>query len=257
MKISIVTISFNQAQYLCECIDSVLNQTYPDIEYIVVDPGSTDKSREIIESYGDRIIRVFENDNGPADGLNKGFGKATGDIFYFLNSDDYLLPESIDMIAAHFRNDPDTDVLLAGGLLVDGNGKIIRSIYPSTLSARSLVNGAVTLFQQGMFFRKELFSEVGGFNIVNRTCWDGELLLSFILKEAKFARSMTRVAAFRLYPQSISGSQRLADQFQADQKRMFQLVYGPGRDPNLLSKLYYRARKLLLDPIYVFRRCVG
>ena len=68
MKISVVTISFNQAAYLGWCIDSVLSQDYPDIEYIIVDPGSNDESREIIESYGDRIIKVFEKDAGAADG---------------------------------------------------------------------------------------------------------------------------------------------------------------------------------------------
>ena len=92
MKISVVTISFNQAKYLRQCIDSVLNQNYQNIEYIIVDPGSTDGSRQIIESYGDRVIKIFEKDAGPADGLNMGFSRATGDIFYFINSDDYVLP---------------------------------------------------------------------------------------------------------------------------------------------------------------------
>ncbi|PMX34065.1 hypothetical protein C1Y26_29800 [Pseudomonas sp. MPR-R2A7] len=71
MKISIVTISFNQADYLKKCIDSVLSQHFNDLEYIVVDPGSTDGSREIIESYGDRLIKVFEKDTGAADGLKE------------------------------------------------------------------------------------------------------------------------------------------------------------------------------------------
>jgi glycosyltransferase involved in cell wall biosynthesis len=257
VKISIVTISFNQAQYLRECIESVLNQDYPDIEYIVVDPGSTDGSREIIESYGDRIIRIFESDNGPADGLNKGFAKATGDIFYFINSDDFLLPNSIAGIAAHFRNSPESDVVLAGGLRVDAMGKVEGSLYPSSISARSLVNGAVTLFQQGMFFRSRLFWDVKGFNAENRTCWDAELLLAFLLGGAKPVRLMTKVAAFRLHPQSITGSQRFAAQFEADQERLFQLVYGPGRKPNPQTKMYYRAKKLLGDPLYVYKRILG
>jgi len=73
MKISIVTISFNQEKYLPACIDSILNQTDCELEYIVVDPGSQDGSRAIIDSYGDRIVKVYEKTNGPADGLNRGF----------------------------------------------------------------------------------------------------------------------------------------------------------------------------------------
>src|SRR3546814_9345633 len=88
MRFSVVTISYNQAKFLRRAIDSVLNQSGVDLEYIVVDPGSSDDSRAIIDSYGDRIgHRVYEPDQGPADGLNKGFAHATGDIYYYLNSD--------------------------------------------------------------------------------------------------------------------------------------------------------------------------
>jgi glycosyltransferase involved in cell wall biosynthesis len=98
MKFSIVTISYNQGKYLRECIESVLNQQEDaDIEYIVVDPGSIDESKEIINSYK-QIIKVFELDKGPADGLNKGFQLATGDYFGFINADDYLLPGAINKI---------------------------------------------------------------------------------------------------------------------------------------------------------------
>ena len=89
MKISVVTISYNQACYLEQTIISVLNQDYENVEYIVVDPGSTDGSRDIIEKYRNRIQHIiYERDVGPADGLNKGFAVATGDVFYFINSDD-------------------------------------------------------------------------------------------------------------------------------------------------------------------------
>ena len=98
MKISIVTISFNQAKYLQQCIDSILGQTHCDLEYIVVDPGSTDGSRALIESYGNKIIKVFAPDKGPADGLNQGFKHATGQIYGFINSDDYLLPGALTSV---------------------------------------------------------------------------------------------------------------------------------------------------------------
>jgi len=88
MRVSIVTISYNQARFLEQAIRSVINQDYPDIEYIVVDPGSTDGSRGIIEKYQNRIDKIiFDPDEGPADGLNKGFAHATGDIFGFINAD--------------------------------------------------------------------------------------------------------------------------------------------------------------------------
>ena len=254
MKISIVTISFNQAKYLRQCIDSVLNQDYSNIEYIVVDPGSTDESRYIIDSYGNQIIRVYEEDNGPADGLNKGFARATGDIFYFINSDDFVLPNKFADVVRVFEGNHKIDVVLAGGLRVNEDGYPECVFYPSKVTANAYVNGAVTLFQQGMFFKAETFRRVGGFNVVNKSCWDGELLLAYLLNGAKFVRLMNKVAAFRIYPESITGSQRFGALFDADQKRMFEMVYGEIRKPNKMLRLYYRAMKLLGDPNYLLKR---
>ena len=134
MKFSIVTISYNQARFLEQAIRSVIEQDYPDVEYIVVDPGSTDGSREIIERYRDRIDKIiFEPDNGPADGLNKGFARATGDIFGFLNSDDYLLPGALATVASEFATAPWKDVLSGHAVIVDADGREINRFYSRRL----------------------------------------------------------------------------------------------------------------------------
>src|SRR5215212_920496 len=112
MKFSIVTISFNQVRFLEQAIYSVLEQDHPSVEYIVVDPGSTDGSREIIERYRDRIDKVvFEPDKGPADGLNKGFAHASGDVFGFPNSDDILEPGTLSGVARYFETHPEVDLV--------------------------------------------------------------------------------------------------------------------------------------------------
>lgn len=257
MKISVVTISYNQAGYLKQCIDSVLNQDYPDIEYIIVDPGSTDGSREIIESYGDRVIKIFEPDTGPANGLNKGFHRATGDIFYFINSDDYVYQGAFKYAANTFMNNNSLDVLLAAGHRVDASGKINKTFYPSSISKNSYVYGAVTLFQQGMFFSSQAFKKAGGFNDTNKTCWDGELLLNFMTSGAAFKRSMRKVGAFRIYPESITGSQRFAAKYNLDKERLFQSVYGKNHKKKKILSYYYRAAKIIGDPLYTVRRLLG
>ena len=104
MKISVITISYNQSQFLERAILSVLNQEYENLEYIIVDPGSTDGSRDIIAKYKSSFSHiVFEPDQGAADGLNKGFSLASGDIFGFLNSDDMLLPRSLSEVSNFFQ----------------------------------------------------------------------------------------------------------------------------------------------------------
>lgn len=255
MKISIVTISFNQASFLRQCMDSVLNQDYGDLEYIIVDPGSTDGSREIIESYGDRIIKIFEKDNGPADGLNVGFAKATGNIFGFLNSDDELLPNALCRIGAFLELNQGVDVVSGCGYFTNSEGARVRRIVPSKLMAWLYVHGGVSVFQQGTFFRAPYFSKVGGFNIENDTCWDGELFLDMAIAGANFATIGDDLAHFRLHEGGITGSGRMAEKYRKDAMRLFTKVTGRKRNNfDTLQDIAARVVKGLVDPAYYCRR---
>lgn len=251
MKISVVTISFNQAKFLRQCIESVLAQNYSNLEYIIVDAGSTDGSREIISSFGDVIIKIFEADDGPADGLNKGFSRATGDIFYFINADDFLLDDSFRTAIQLFEKYPRIDVLLAGGIGIDENNVRFKRFFPSKISPQAYVNGAVTFFQQGMFFRSTAYKSVHGFNPLNKTCWDGELLLQFMCKGFRFRRIMTQLGAFRVHPESITGSNRLAKELGMDRQRLFEMVYGKEQMAHPFMASVYRWRKLIFDIHYL------
>ncbi len=245
MKISIVTISFNQAEFLKKCIDSVLSQENVEVEYIVVDPGSTDGSREIINSYGDKIIRVFEPDDGPADGLNKGFLRATGDIFGFINSDDYFLPGALACVRDYFGTFGLTKFISGSGFIERPDGGRI-AIVPSRMSLLSYLYGACTVFQQGTFFPAEAFQKVNGFNVNNIGFWDGELFADLMSVGYKHEVINGNLAVFRIYPESITGSRRLDASIQLDHKRLFREKIGREFKPHdhLLSVLW-RGRKIL------------
>ena len=227
MKFSVVTISFNQRQYLEEAARSVLTQDYPAIEYIVVDPGSTDGSRELIESLANRLARVvFESDQGPADGLNKGFQHASGDIFGFLNSDDVLLPGAMRSVAQAFAQNPECDIVMGNGFIVDAQGKRIRRIRAAGFTLDRYFYGGATWLQQATFFRRAAFMAVGGFNVKNRSCWDGELLVDMMRKGAKVKYLDHDLALFRVHAKSITGSRRHSEMMKADADRMFSLSRG-------------------------------
>ena len=246
MKISIVTISYNQKQYLKACMDSILTQIGCELEYIVVDAGSTDGSRELIESYGDRVIKVFERDDGPADGLNKGFACATGNIYGFINSDDYLLPGALKCVTEFFLAHPHNAFMTGFGFTEDEFAQR-TPIRPSVLTPQAMLHRAAVMFQQTTFFTAEQFKIVGGFNSQNRTCWDYELFLNLLQNQATHHVVKEDLAVFRLYQGSISGSGRLEVKYFKELDALF--AQHLGRPRNAFDKFhttYLRAKRELL-----------
>src|SRR5262249_16274332 len=106
--VSIITPSFNQARFLPRTIESVFSQSYRNIEYIVGDGGSTDGSLEVLQSYGDRLKWVSEPDNGQTHAINKGLARASGDILSYLNSDDTLAPNAVEIVVNALDESPES-----------------------------------------------------------------------------------------------------------------------------------------------------
>jgi glycosyltransferase involved in cell wall biosynthesis len=247
VKISIVTLSFNQRAYLKEAIDSVLSQGYPDLEYIVVDPGSTDGSREMIESYGSRVAHtIFQPDRGAADGLNKGFAAATGDIFGFLNADDIFFPGSLARVADFFTAHPDCDMAMGNGYKIDGHGQKTRHFVARDFSVRRYFYGGTQWLQQATFFRSEIFHRSQGFNLENRTCWDGELFVQLADLGATIGYIPADLAGFRIHETSISGSGRMNEQYLRDCRRIFRDLHGHDwRATDEVLRFFYRIEGVL------------
>jgi glycosyltransferase involved in cell wall biosynthesis len=247
MKISIVTLSFNQCAFLREAIESVLQQGYPDLEYIVIDPGSTDGSRELIESYASGIAHiVFEPDKGAADGLKKGFALATGDIFGFLNSDDLLDPGSLLRVADFFQSHPEYDIVMGNGHIVDVEGKPVRHVRSRTFTVDRYLYGGTQFLQQSTFFRREAYLNSPGFNPINRNCWDGELFVTMAHRGAKVGYIDADLSKFRIHSESITGSQRHQQLYFQDKKRIFRDIQGRDwRATDSLRQLVYRGEAAL------------
>ena len=159
--VSIVTPSFNQAPYLEATIRSVLEQDYPDIEYIIVDGGSSDGSVDIIRRYVDRLAWwVSEADKGQTDALNKGFARARGEILAWLNSDDTYQPGAVAEAAAFLQSRPEVGLVYGDANFIDENGKLIGRFPAAQTDYRRLRRGYVHIPQQAAFFRAELWRKV-------------------------------------------------------------------------------------------------
>jgi len=161
--VSIITPSFNQAEYLEQTIRSVLGQTYPHIEYIIMDGGSTDGSVDVIKKYEARITAwVSEQDRGQTDAINKGFNRASGEILAWINSDDtYASPQTVadavNFLVAH----PDVAMVYADCDFIDETGKVIGKFASRQTDYAKLRTGYVHIPQQTMFFRSAYWKQLG------------------------------------------------------------------------------------------------
>jgi len=207
--ISLVTISFNQKEFLKHCLRSVFDQNINDLQYIVVDPGSTDGSREVISQYPS-ITKVFEKDSGPADGLNRGFSRAHGEILGYLNSDDILLPGALEMVRDLFTRNPDIDVIYGHGLIIDADGNVLRKCFSDQFFLRAAAYGTTMVVQPSTFFRRSIFEKAGGFNVENKSNWDHEIFVDFVLAGAMMLRADCFLSGYRVHGESITGSGKLA-----------------------------------------------
>lgn len=256
MKVSIVTVSFNQAAFLERAILSVLNQDYQDIEYIVVDPGSTDGSRDVIERYRDRIDRiVFKRDRGAAEGLNNGMEGAAGEVLGFLNSDDVLMPGAISRIVQAFHDNQGIDLVTGHAYIIDSKNYRLRKSYTDRFHLQAFAYEACLICQQSTFFRADLFRKVGGFNEQNRIAWDAELFLNLLSRSDQYVVLDDFLSAFRLHSEAITGGAKLrALAVDFERAKFLRIMGRRWRSWDVVIRWLYILRKYLLEPRSLLQR---
>ncbi len=200
-KISIVTPSFNQGKYLEETILSIVNQKYPNLEYIIIDGGSTDNSVEIIKRYEEHLnYWVSEKDKGQSDAINKGLRCATGELFNWINSDDFLEDGALFKIAEAYRNNPDKKIFCFGQSILTGNSKKIFSLKNNPEDKHRCFCEPV-ISQPSIFYSMDGVRKIGGLNEFLHYSMDREWFLRFLFYYGTHAihAGDENIAVFRIH----------------------------------------------------------
>lgn len=214
-KLSIITVNLNNMAGLQKTMQSVFEQTFTDYEYIVIDGGSTDGSKEYIEKFADKITYwVSEKDAGVYNAMNKGIQKASGDYLLFLHSGDNLLNES--SLKQLFTHSFDEDIIYWDVLYNISNEKII---YPDKLSFSFFLNG--TLNHQSVIIKKQLFAKLGGYNESSIIVADWEFFIcAFFLHHHSYRHLDIMVSQHDFADNGLSKTSNGLSQMAAERKKI-------------------------------------
>jgi len=222
-RISIITPSYNQVEFIEQTIKSVVGQKYPNLEYWILDGGSTDGSVDIIKKYAKKyphiINWVSKKDKGQVDALNKGLRKITGDIVAYINGDDYYLPGTFQTAVKYFKNKPNKSWLVGNCQITD------KKLSWSFTLKQMMPFGRFRFFhylfnwinQPAVFIKRDLINKVGKFDQKYNYAFDYDYWLRCLQQAGTPGRVKRELAVFRIHSQA-KGSKAFIKQFREDGK---------------------------------------
>ncbi len=249
-KISIITPSYNQGRFLEKTIKSVINQRYPNLEYIIIDGGSTDNSLKIIKKY-EKYLKywVSEKDRGQTHAINKGLRKATGDILAYLNSDDTLESKTLFKVAKLFTDNKKIKIIYGQGKHIDEKDKFIENYHNGYMDF-SKVQSSNDICQPALFFKKEILKKIGFFDESLNYAMDYEY---WIRAAKKYNYKLVYIEDFfansRLYVETKTLSQTkkvILEVFKIQKK-----YYSEVHDDWIVSYAYQLLKKLLNQIFFI------
>lgn len=202
--VSIITPSFNQGQFIEETILSVLNQTYKNIQYIVVDGGSTDHTMEVVNKYRDRIdIIIHQKDKGQTDAINKGFKLAKGELVGWINSDDILYPDCVEKIVQLYINNPLGSIFYSTHFdVIDKSGNKIKTVNTIIPNRNYLLNIDYKVVQQASFYKTDIVKKVDFLDENICYCMDLDLWLKLLKFGNIYGFENYSLCAFRTWEEA-------------------------------------------------------
>jgi glycosyltransferase involved in cell wall biosynthesis len=243
-RITVITPSFNQAEFLERTILSVLNQGYPNLEYIIIDGGSTDSSVDIIHKYSEQLTWwVSEHDYGQSAAINKGLRRATGDWIAWQNSDDVFYPNCFAELVEQAELNPRAELIIGDMQIIDEQDKPIQDLRYVRPTYKSMLAEGMVLTNQAAFWRRSLHERIGYLNEALHYGFDYEWFLR-VLNQTDQSRHVSSFWGGLRYHQATKTSLN---------QTKFDLEYSvivEGRVPPVWLKAIYRLRRLILTLAY-------
>jgi glycosyltransferase involved in cell wall biosynthesis len=209
-RFSVVIPTLNQAETIEDTLLSLIHQNYPNLEIIVADGGSSDATASVLNRYREHLNALLPGpDKGQSDAINKGFARASGDIFFWLNSDDYLLPGALWRVAASFQADANLEFVVGAGDVISLDHQFLRHIPPMAMDEATMLNwkNDQWVMQQCCFWTKELWQRVGGVDEQLHLLMDYDLWFRFSRRTIATMIN-EKLAVMRYYPETKTVKQR-------------------------------------------------
>ena len=253
-KISVITPSYNQAEFLERTILSVISQGYENLEFIIIDGGSTDGSVEIIKKYEDKItFWVSESDGGQTEAINKGLKKATGEWLCWQNSDDIFYQGAFTDLASAVKRYPNVDLIIGDMMLIDKHDNPLRDIRYVKPTYHSALAEGMILTNQSAFWKNTMHKEIGYLSETLHYGFDYEWFLR-LLKHCKAAHIDRILGGLRIYGETKTS-------LNPEKFKQEYATFLPKKSVSSFKKNYFRLRRIFLMLLsgrvnYVFRGCV-
>jgi glycosyltransferase involved in cell wall biosynthesis len=199
--VTLITPTYNQGEFIRQCIDSVLAQTYRNFEYIIIDALSKDETSQILNEYSNKITRIIrEPDGGQSDAIIKGFRLAKGELVGWINSDDMLYPDALDRVVAAYRENPQAKLFYNSSLdIISRDGTWVCRQIAKVHSHDYLLRKCVTALQPGSFYPKNALIEVGYFDVNLKYSMDLDLWLRLLRVGTAFDVGGEPTASYRCW----------------------------------------------------------
>lgn len=201
LTISVVTPSLNQGDFIRATINSVLDQNYPALDYLIVDGGSSDGTIGVLREFSNRLRWISEPDRGQADAINKGLRMARGDVMAYLNADDLYLPGALERVSEYLTLHPQADWIYGNCRVIDETGLPIGQLVAPPFNLQRMVHRADYVPQPTVFWRRSAADRIGEFDVTLRFAMDYD----YFIRLGQYTpghRLAVEMACFRLHPSS-------------------------------------------------------